>query len=384
VGAFDVDLEAVRRRRTVKWTLYGPDVLAAWVAEMDFDAAPVVRRAVRDAVERQDFGYLEADLSSLTGACSRFLERAHGWTVPPTRIFPVADVLVGIAAALDHHVPAGAPVVVPTPAYPPFFEVVALGGRPVVEVPVVDDGAGRLTLDLDAIDRALAAGARGVLLCNPHNPIGRAYEPGELRALADLVERHGAAVVADELHGPLAHPGHRYTPYATVSDAAGAHSTTVVAASKAWNVPGLKCAQVLTTNHDAAAWWRALPDFAVPGATPIGVAANIAAYDEGEPWLAELRRQLATNRDLLVDLVAEELSGAVLRAPEATYLAWIDCAALDLDDPAGFFLREAKVALNEGAAFGAGHERCVRLNYGTSPEILEQIVGRMGAALRSR
>lgn len=384
MGAFDVDLEALRRRRTVKWTLHGPDVLAAWVAEMDFDAAPVVRAAVREAVERQDFGYLEADLSPLTRACAGFLARAHGWEVRPERIFPVADVLVGIAAGLDHHVPEGAPVIVPTPAYPPFFDVVTLGGRPVVEVPVVDDGTGRLTLDLDAIDTALGAGARGVLLCNPHNPIGRAYDTAELTALATIVERHGASVVADELHAPLVHPGHRHTPYSTVSEAAAAHSTTVTSASKAWNIPGLKCAQVVTTSHEAATWWRGLSGFAVPAATPIGVAASIAAYDDGGPWLDELRVVLDANRSLLAELVAAELPGVVHRSPDATYLAWLDCTALGLDDPGAFFLHEAKVAVNDGHAFGAGHEQCVRLNFATSPEILGQVVGRMGEALRAR
>src|SRR5690242_18323092 len=125
----DVDIARLRRRRTVKWTLYGPDVLAAWVAEMDFDTAPVVHAAVLEAVEREDFGYVEGDLTELTTACAEFLAAEHGWVVPPTRIFAVADVLAGIATALDVFVASGVPVVIPTPAYPPFFEVVALTGR---------------------------------------------------------------------------------------------------------------------------------------------------------------------------------------------------------------------------------------------------------------
>src|SRR5689334_18127408 len=163
----DVDVERLRRRRTVKWTLYGPDVLAAWVAEMDFDVAPVVRAALLEAVDREDFGYVAADLSELTNACAAFLAAEYGWTVPPVRIFPVADVLTGIAAAFDLFVAPGAGVVVPTPAYPPFFEIIELTGRPALPAPMLR-GSGSDALDLDAIDAALAAGARGVLLCNPH------------------------------------------------------------------------------------------------------------------------------------------------------------------------------------------------------------------------
>jgi cystathionine beta-lyase len=379
---FEVDIDALRRRRTVKWSLHGPDVLAAWVAEMDFDVAPPVLAAILAAVDRQDFGYVEGDLGELTAACAGFLARVHGWEVPPTRIFPVADVLAGITGALDLFVPAGAPVVVPTPAYPPFFEIVELTGRPVVEVPMLL-GGGRRLLDVDAVDRSLAAGARAVLLCNPHNPTGRVFSTGELAALASVVDRHGARVISDELHAPLVHPGHRHVPYATVSEEAAEHSVTVTSASKAFNLAGLKCAQVVTTNHADAARWRTLPVFAVPGPTPLGVAATTAAYTSGEPWLRELAAHLDANRHLLGALLAEELPDVGYRPPEATFLAWLDCTALGVDDPADFFLRQARVAVNDGPPFGTGHDRYVRLNFATSTDLLERIIRSMGAARRA-
>ena len=209
----DVDVERLRRRRTVKWTLYGPDVLAAWVAEMDFDVAPEVRAAIVDAVEREDFGYVPGDLGVLTTACAAFLEAEYGWSVPPARIFPVADVLTGISVALDVLVAPGA-VVVPTPAYPPFFEIVELTGREVVAAPMIREDD-RDTLDLHAIDVALGSGARAVLLCSPHNPTGRVFTAEELGALAEVVDRHGARVVTDEVHAPLVYEGARHIPYAT-------------------------------------------------------------------------------------------------------------------------------------------------------------------------
>lgn len=377
----DVDLLRLRRRHTVKWTLYGPEVLAAWVAEMDFDVAPAVRAALLDAVEREDFGYIEADLGALTTACTDFVASRYGWKVSPARVFPIADVLIGVSAALDVFSPPGCGVVVPTPAYPPFFEIVDLTGRQVVAVPMIDDAA----LDLDAIDAALGSGrARAVLLCNPHNPTGRAFTASELAVLAQIVERHGARVVADEVHAPLVYPDRRHVPYASASEAAAGHAITVTSASKAFNIAGLKCAQVIASNRDDAARWRKLRVFEVAGPTPIGIAVQIAAYREGGDWLSELVAYLDGNRRFLLERLAAELPEVVCRLPEATYLAWLDCAALGVDDPARFFLERARVALSDGPGFGASYGQRVRLNFGTSRALLDRIVGAMAAAARSR
>ncbi len=375
-----VDLERLRRRHTVKWTLYGPDVLAAWVAEMDFDTAPAVRTAIIDAVEREDFGYIEADLSELTTACVEFLEAEHGWVVSPTRVFAVADVITGIANALDAFVERGSTVVVPTPAYPPFFEVVALTGRTVATAPLRLSGD-RFVLDLDAIDDALAAGARSVLLCNPHNPTGRAFGHDELAELAVLVERHGARVIADELHAPLVYAPTRHVPYSTISDATAEHSVTVTSASKAFNIAGLKCAQVVTTNRADARRWRDLGVFESAGPAPLGIAASVGAFRDGRGWLHDLRAYLDGNRHQLLDLVAEHLPGVTVRLPEATYLAWLDCSQLGLDDPARRFLDRAGVAVSDGPQFGPGCEQYVRLNFATSRTLLERIVRTMGTAV---
>ena len=383
LAGFDaVDVERLRRRRTVKWSLYGPDVLAAWVAEMDFDVAPVVRAAILDAVDREDFGYVAADLSDLTTACAAFLAAGHGWTVSPARIFPVADVLSGIAAALDALVEPGASVVVPTPAYPPFFEVIELTGRRPVAAPMTVEGS-RDVLDLDAIDAALGAGARAVLLCSPHNPTGRVFTRAELAALATVVDRHGARVVADEVHAALVYPGSEHVPYATVSDAAAAHAITVTSASKAFNLAGLKCAQVIASNHNDAARWRALRVFEVAGPTPVGIAASVAAYGAGRPWLRELIAYLDGNRRVLSELLAAHLPGVECRLPEATFLAWLDCSALGKPDPARFFLDHGSVAVSDGPPFGPGCEQQLRLNFATSRDLLGRIVGAMGEAARN-
>jgi cystathionine beta-lyase len=377
----DVDVDRLRRRRTVKWRLYGDEVLAAWVAEMDFDVAPVVQSAIAAAVDREDYGYVEPDLSELTTACAAFCAERFAWEVKPTRVFPVADVLRGIWAALDAYAPAGSEVVVPTPAYPPFFEVIELTGRTAIPVPLVTHD-GRDSFDLEGIGAALAAGARTVLLCSPHNPTGRVFTADELGALAATVDRHGARVIADEVHAALTHPGVAHVPYASVSEAAAHHSVTVTSASKAFNLAGLKCAQLIATSHDDALRLRALKVFEVPGPTPIGIAASTAAYRDGAPWLDELVAYLAANRDHLLARLDPDLPGVSCRAPEATFLAWLDCRGLGVADPARFFLDEAKVALSDGPPFGPGCEQQVRLNLGTSRALLDRVLDAMATAAR--
>lgn len=368
------------RRENLKWQGVDTGVLAAWVAEMDVDLAPPVRAALHAAVDAGATGYPPPDhLTGLPAATAAWCRTAYGWAVDPADVRPVLDVLHGLALALTVLDPGGGPVVLPTPAYPPFFAVLERTGRPVVEVPLHRRGAG-YSLDLDAIDAALARGARTVLLCSPHNPTGTVFPADDLRALAGIVERHGARVVSDEVHAPLTHPGHRHTPYASV---APGHAVTLLSASKGWNVPGLKCAQVVLTADGDAARWETVP---APerGATPLGTAANTAAYAEGGPWLAALHDELAANRALLERLLAGLLPELVAAESAATYLTWLDCTATGLADPAAFFLEEARVALSDGAAFGAAGRGCVRLNHATSPAVLTEIVERMADALRRR
>jgi cystathionine beta-lyase len=186
------------------------------------------------------------------------------------------------------------------------------------------------------------------------------------------------------VHAPLVYPGHRHVPYATVSDAAATHTITIISASKAFNLAGLKCAQVIASNHADAARWRELRVFEVPGPTPIGIAASVAAYRDAGGWLDDLVRYLASNLRLLGELLASHLPAITFHPPEATFLAWLDCSALGLDDPARFFLDHAHVALSDGPPFGAGCNQYVRLNFATSHALLEQIVGAMGQAYANR
>lgn len=381
---YEPPIDDLRRRGTAKWATHDDDVLAAWVAEMDFETDPEVQDAVRRAVERHQFGYPPQRLAAgVAEALAGWYRRSAGWDVDPERVHVLPDVIKGLELAIATFSTPGTPVVVPTPSYPPFFEVVRFSGREVVEAPVRRTER-RWELDLDAIDAAFAAGAGTIILCNPHNPLGRAFEPAELEALALVVERHGARVVADEVHAPLTYAPARWTPYASVSAAAARHSVSLMSGSKGWNVPGLKCAQIVLNNDGDAETWGRLSPLAGHGAAVLGMVANQAAYAGEGAWLANTLAYLDGNRRRLDELLREHLPAVRWLPPEATYLGWLDCRGLGLDSPERFFLDHARVAFSDGAAFGAPGQGFIRFNFAASRTTLEQIVERMGRALRSR
>ncbi|MEU8782775.1 aminotransferase class I/II-fold pyridoxal phosphate-dependent enzyme [Streptomyces sp. NPDC048637] len=369
----------------LKWTRHAPDVLAAWVAEMDYATAPPIRDAIEAAVRRGAFGYPDdRSRQDLVTACADWLGRTHGWQVAPEQVYVLPDVLHGVQVAIEEHSPAGSPVILPVPGYPPLADAVRVCRRPLFEVPMTS-ADGRPTLDLDAVDRAFAAGARTLVLCNPHNPLGTVAEPHELHAVAAVVDRHGGRVVADEIHSPLVFPGHRHVPYAALSKTAADHTVTLVAASKGWNIAGLKCAQAIVTHERDRAIWSALPTVRTWGAGLFGVVASEAAYRLGGPWLTGVLRALDVNRRLLADLLDELLPAVRYRLPEGTYLAWLDFRCLGLpEEPAEFLLRESKVALSAGRPFGESGAGHARLNLATSPRILERLVRAMAETAGKR
>ena len=382
--AFDALTEdALRAARSLKWTRYGP-ALGAFVAEMDFGTAPVVSRALHDAIDQGRLGYLTSEAAAdMARACAGWQARHYGWEVPPERVTPLADVVAGLQATVEQFTAPGSAVVLPTPAYMPFLKVPALLGRELIQVPMVERD-GRMTYDLDGIAGALAAGGGLVVHVNPHNPLGRVFTVDEQLALADVVDRAGARVFSDEIHAPLVHPGAAHRPYASLSPVTAGHTVTATSASKAWNLPGLKAAQLILSNDADVAHWERTGFLFGHGASTPGVLAATAAYDKGGPWVEVVLDYLDGNRQLLAELLAERLPGIRYRPPEGTYLAWLDCRDLGLPGSAGdFFLDRAGVAFVDGpecGAPGAGH---VRLNFATPRPVLRTIVDRMATALSS-
>lgn len=361
-------------RGGMKWSLF-PGTLGAWVAESDLGTAPAVTAALHEAVERGDLGYLPRGVSSeLSRATAQWVRDTTGWDPTPERVHPIADVIQGLEYAITHYTRPGSAVIVPTPAYMPFLSFPQTLGREIVEVPHAVD-AGRHTLDLDAIDAALQAGAGLVLLCNPLNPGGRVFERAELESLAAVVERHGVRVFSDEIHAPLVFGDHRHVPYASVNEVTAHHTVTATSASKAWNLPGVKCAQFITSNDADEAIWEGLGPLGSHGASTLGVIANTAAFDHGRAWLADLVDYIDGNLALLGDLLAERLPEVGYRRPEGTYIAWLDVSALELGhSPAEVIRERAGVSLTEGTRSGRAGAGHVRMILATPRPLVEQLV----------
>lgn len=383
-GARIVDLsdEQLRARGGLKWTYPPPDVLPAWVAETDVAPDPIISRAVADVVARGDFGYPPADVATgLPQSLANYARRQWGWDLAASSVILTADVMCGIALAL-RYLCDDTPVVVPTPTYPPFLDVARLAGLDTRTVPL-DPDAERAALDLDAIDAALRAGARTVLLCNPHNPWGRAFTRSELEGLRDVALARGARVVSDEIHAGLVLPGAHHIPFATL-EGASEITTTVVSASKAWNLPALKCAQVVTGTPADARTLRTLPMVANHGTSHLGITAAVAAYDGGQPWLDAFVGRLEEVRALFGTLLAERLPDVRARPLEATYLAWLDVRSYGHDDPARVVLEQGRLMVSDGRNFGPGGQGHVRVNLGTSLERVERIVDALASGLKRR
>lgn len=370
-------LERLRRRRSAKWSAYGPDVLPAWVAEMDYELAEPVRAAVSEAIDSGDAGYAHADDGVLAAGFAEFAGRRLRWRVDPAGVTAVPDVVVGIGELLRVLTAPGDGVIINPPVYHPFFELVGEVERRLVEVPL--NAAG--DLDLEAIEAAFAAGARAIVICSPHNPLGRTVPCAALERLAELAAAHDAWVLSDEIHAPLLLPGAEHVPFTSVSAAAAERGIVLTSASKAFNVAGLKCALALAEPGPARERVERLTGAALH-VGHLGVLASEAAFTAGDAWLDGVIAALDSNRRLLGELLAERLPGAVHRPPQASYLAWIDLRPLDLGaDPAELFLLEGRVALSPGPSFGRQGEGFVRLNFATSPALLERIVERMASAV---
>jgi cysteine-S-conjugate beta-lyase len=388
-----VPLEELRQRTSAKWQVHPPDVLPLWVAEMDVPLAEPIQRVLVDAVRRGDTGYAMGD--GYAEALAAFAERRWGFAgIDPARSGIVPDVMLGIVEVLEVLTSPGDAIVVNCPVYPPFYAFVRNAGRRVVEAPLT--AAHRVDLDAlaTAFASATAGGGRAVhLLCSPHNPTGTVHTADELTAIAALADAFGVRVVADEIHAPLVLPGATFTPFLSVPGSERAF--TLISASKAWNLAGLKAALVLA-GPDAADDLARIPEVVSHGPSHLGVLAHTAALSSCDAWLDDVVAGLDRNRWRLAELLADALPEIGYRPPEGTFLAWLDCRALHLHaaeapepglvtlsaGPAAVFLDRGRVALSAGEAFGTGGVGHVRLNLATSPSILEEAVARMAAAVR--
>lgn len=373
-------LPELRRRTSEKWRTYPDDVLPLFVAEMDYGLAPVVAEAMMDLIRTSDLGY--AGSAGPAGpAFAGFARRRWGWDVAPEDVHPTTDVSVVIVEALRVAITPGDPVIITPPVYPPFFDLIPEAGGQLVTVPLVRDDA-RTTghrLDLDGISAAFASGARAILLCHPHNPLGLVHPRGDLEALAELAAEHGAVVLSDEIHAPLVHPGTEFVPFLAVSDTARDVGIAAESASKAFNLAGAKCALTVVGGNPMRALIDRQPEEVAFRTSILGRAATAAAFEHGDDWLDATLVVLGESFDLLDQLVVQHLPQVRWRRPQASYLAWLDFRATGLgDDPGIPILDDGRVALHRGPAFGLQGNGFARLNLACSAEVLTEAVERIG------
>jgi cysteine-S-conjugate beta-lyase len=375
-----LSLAELRQRTSAKWRTYPPDVLPLPVAEMDFPLAVPVAEALHAAIRRSDLGYARPS-PELAEALAGFAARRWGWQVDPAQVTLAPEVGVAVVEVLRLLVRPGDRVVINPPVYDSFFPWLAEVGCRLVEVPLGQTGDG-WALDLDAMQAAFQDGARVHLLCSPHNPTGTVHQRQDLERLAALAARYGVTVLADEIFAPLVLPGRTHHPFVSVSPEAARHGVAFASASKAWNLAGLKCAAIVTADAATRRLVQRLPEELPWRVGHLGVLGSIAAFQDGEPWLEEVLGVLDHHRRYLAELLAARIPAIRYRPPDASYLAWLDCTALGLgDDPSAVFLARGRVALSPGPSFGRPGVGHVRLNMGTSQQILAAAVDRMASAI---
>lgn len=378
----DPPIDWCRAKQGTKWQRPGPEVLPAWVADMDFPVCPPVVRAIAGALERGDLGYPAWEGHPLAVPFQRRMVRRYGWEPDPGHVRAVTNLIQALEVVTELGTAPGDGVVVHVPCYPPFLSSLAKMGRRVVPCPLEPDGAS-WSFDPEALSRAVAdSRARLLVLVNPHNPTGRVFTRTELEQLAGVARDHDLVVVADEIHAELIHAPSRHLPFAALGEDVAARTVTITSASKSFNLAGLRTALAHVGHPGVRSAWDRLPGHLLGEINVLGVEATLAAWAEGDGWLERVRLHLTAQRDHLRARLGD-LPGLSFRPPEGTYLAWLDCRdSPAAADPAQWFRHHAGVELSPGSAFGPGGDGHARLNFATSRDILDQILDRMAAALR--
>lgn len=382
VPPFDPDMDWLRAKQGVKWTRPDPELIPAWIADMDFPIAPPIRAAITAMLDRGDLGYPEWLDNPLARAFAERMTRRFGWSPDPAHARPVADLIQAMHIVLSLATEPGDGIVAHLPNYPPFLAAIAETGRRLVPVRLVADGAS-WTEDEGAL-RAAAAQAKVLLLVNPHNPTGRAFTRAELEAIAAVADEHDLLVVSDEIHAELVHDPHEHVPFASLGPSIAARTVTLTSATKAYNIAGVRTA----VGHVGPDWLRERWDgqpaavFGLP--STLGIEATTAAWRDCDDWLAELREHLRAQRDHLAARVGQ-LDGISMRVPDAGYLAWLDCRQAELPaDPAEYFRAHAGIELAPGPDYDPAATGWVRLNFATSRAVLDEVLDRVAAALAKR
>ena len=373
-------LAELRKRKSVKWRHFPSDVLPLPVAEMDFPTAPKIKAALTDMVERSDTGYL-GPFPELFDAFANFSAKRWGWQVDTKQMRIATDVGVGIVEIMRTLIKPGEKVMLNSPVYENIWRWVSEVHATTVDTPLSEDNLS-YKLDLAAIEKEYQNGVKVHILCHPHNPVGVIFSKDQLSDLADLAKKYQVVILSDEIHAPLTYDAKSYTPFLNVSQNAKEVGITITSASKSFNLAGLKCALIITDSIKLQERINVMPPAVTWRASLFGAVASTAAYAESVDWLDGVLITLDQNRKLVEKLIATKAPAIKYRIPDFGYLAWLDLSALALgEDPAAVILEKGKLAVNGGVLYGPKHKSFVRLNFGTSPEIITEAFDRLANCL---
>jgi len=374
-----------RHSECIKWNRFDEDVLPMWVADTDFQCPPAVIRALHERVDHGIFGY-GAPPKELYQTVIQRMKILYDWDVLETQIGFIPGIVTGFNAAIRAFCEPGEAVIYQTPAYPPFISAPDSARLKGVQNPLLQHEDGTYYIDFDRFEQQLISeNVRAFILCNPQNPTGRVFNLEELTQLAELCLKHHVLIISDEIHCDILYDNRKHIPIASLSPEVAANTITFMAPSKTYNIAGLHASVYIVQNPDLMEKLQCFCNGLVGCPSVLSLTAALAAYAEGDEWLAEQNHYLQANRDFLDDVFRTQLPGIRWNKPEATFLGWLDCSALGLAEPPyEFFLREARVGLNEGITFGPQCGDFVRLNFGTTRANLHEAINRMEAALAAR
>ena len=377
------DFDQVIDRRgsdSIKWQRYGSEIIPLWVADMDFVSPEPVVSALHERVDQRVFGYAGPG-SELISVIRERLKRLYGWDVEKEHIVFVPGVVTGLNLAFQLFADTGDAVLVQPPVYSHFITDPVIRGRTLIDPQLTKKGD-TYEIDFDAFEKSITSRTGIYVLCNPHNPVGRVFQRFELERLADICLRHNVLICADEIHCDLLYPDHKHIPIATLGNEVADRTITFMSPSKTFNLAGLKCSFVIIKNPDIRKTWIKGSEGLIPYVNIMGLTAALAGFKDGQEWLDQCLSYLKDNRDFLADYVREKLPSIYMSRMEGTYLAWLDCRQSGIPgNPYHFFLKESKIALNNGAECGKGGEGFVRLNFACPRKTLSDALDRMSEAL---
>ena len=372
-------LSQLQKRRSAKWREFPSDVLPLPVAEMDFEIAKPIRDVLEEMIKGSDTGYL-GPIPELGINLAKFSKERWGWEIDPEQVFVATDVGVGMVEMARTVVNPGDLIMINSPVYHNMNNWITELKCKSYDAPLTKTGL-HYTIDLNAVERGYAAGVKAHFLCNPHNPVGTVFTREELAELAELAKKYGVTVFSDEIHAPLTYDAKQFIPFLAVSETALEVGICVTAASKSWNLAGLKCATVITAHPKQQERAKSMPEAVHFRASLFGAVASATAY-ECVDWLDSAIETFESNRKYLNNLLTQSLPAVGYRVPDFSYLAWLDLTGLNLsENPAQVLLEKGKLALNAGITFGPESGSFVRLNFATGEEMLDEAVSRIASCL---